>query len=62
MDIKSISVNLTAEERMALYEAATRECRRPDQQARWLLRAALGLNRNRQEEQQPNNTEELVMA
>ena len=43
MELKAISVQLTTEERTALYDRATRECRRPDQQARYLLRVALGL-------------------
>ncbi len=44
MDIKTISVQLTKEERQALYEAATRECRRPEQQVRYILRHALGIS------------------
>jgi hypothetical protein len=44
MDFKSISIKLNTEERAALYEASMRECRRPEQHIRFLVRQALGIN------------------
>jgi len=43
IDVKTISVALTKEERAAPYAAATRECRRPPDQILFLLRQALGI-------------------
>lgn len=40
---KRISILLSPEERAALYEASRRECRRPDDQARYLILRGLGL-------------------
>lgn len=49
MDFKSISIKLNTEERAALYEASMRECRRPEQQIRFLLRKSLGIATEPQE-------------
>jgi hypothetical protein len=42
MDSKSFSIPLTQEERAALYDLATRQCRRPVDQLRWIVIKALG--------------------
>ncbi len=54
MDIKTFSVALTKEERAALYEVSTRECRRPPDQIRFLLRQALGITGNQEIETTDN--------
>jgi len=41
METRSLTIVLGTEERSALYDSARRECRRPQDQARYLLRLAL---------------------
>lgn len=43
MAVKRLSIVLTEQEGEILMAAAARECRRPQDQARYLLRLALGL-------------------
>lgn len=62
MDLKMIPVHLTKEERAALYKVATRDCRRPEQQVRWILRQALGLTTDQPKAQPATTNEDLVLA
>lgn len=40
---KQLNVYLNEQESKRLLEIASKECRRPHEQARWLLRQALGI-------------------